>query len=69
MPQLPVTLVLANLLRACFPDEYAERAQEHAAARGLADEATASGDITLPLFIMSCLFPGSTIALNIFEPR
>lgn len=73
--QLPVTVTLAALLKACFPEEYEERAKE-AAATGLALQGATEteGDggeetVTLPLFTMSPLFPGASMALNIFEPR
>ena len=61
--ELPVTVAFANLLAKAFPDDYAARRREEAAAINPPDETL------LPLFVMSLLLPQETVALNIFEPR
>lgn len=62
--QLPVTRTLATLLEKCHPEEYKARREEEQLA---APSETAA--CPLPLFVMSLLLPGQTVALNIFEPR
>lgn len=62
--QLPVSIVLKNIIERSFPEEYAERAAEEAAEAGAAQAAS-----VLPLFVMSPMLPGERMALNIFEPR
>jgi Lon protease-like protein len=64
---LPVTIVLRNLLQAAFPEDYQGRAAEEAEVTGLSPS---EGDVlTLPLFVMCAMLPGETMALNVFEPR
>lgn len=71
---LPVSIVLQNVLERSFPEETAERrrestsfVEEQAASVGTAAAAPASHD--LPIFVMACILPGETMQLNIFEPR
>lgn len=63
--QLPVSVVLKNLLERAFSKEYAARMEEE---RGISStmEQTCR---RLPLFVMSPILPGERMALNIFEPR
>lgn len=65
--ELAVTVVLKELLELSFPEEYEQRRVEERGAG--AGAAPAAGDAPLPLFVMSLLLPGETLALNIFEPR
>ncbi|WIA19665.1 hypothetical protein OEZ85_005596 [Tetradesmus obliquus] len=71
--ELPVSITLQNILARAYPQEYAARAAEIAgAAAAEAAAAAAAGGVerlSLPLFVMSTLLPGETMALNIFEPR
>lgn len=69
---LPVTVTLANLLEKSFPAEYGERraeVAEESRAGGSSGGGDSSGPYQLPLFVMSTLFPGEKMALNVFEPR
>lgn len=63
---LPVTVVLQNVLRHAFPQESASRERELQAccSGGSSDEGT-----DLPIFVMAPLLPTEKISLNIFEPR
>jgi hypothetical protein len=65
---VPVTIVLANLLEQTFPEESKRRKETSECA---VDEASGAKPKTwtLPVFVMSCMIPGESIALNIFEPR
>ncbi|KAK9843647.1 hypothetical protein WJX81_000969 [Elliptochloris bilobata] len=67
--ELPVSVTLAAILERSFPEEYAARRAE---TRGLGAGSAGAGNASqapLPLFVMSCVLPGETIGLNIFEPR
>ena len=63
--ELPINLTLQSLLERCFPDEYKSRQEEE--ANGVIGEGGRTP--SLPLFVLSTVLPGETIALNIFEPR
>ena len=63
--ELPINLTLQSLLERCFPDEYKRRHEEE--ANGIIREEGRTP--SLPLFVLSTVLPGETIALNIFEPR
>lgn len=52
--ELPVTLVLRQLLQNSFPEEYEQRRKEE---QGLSS--AAGGEAPLPLFVMSCILPGA----------
>ena len=52
--ELPVTMVLANILEKAFPAEYAERRAE---TQGLGQ--SPGQESPLPLFVMSCILPGT----------
>lgn len=72
--ELPVTVVLASLLQQAFPEETEKRRREYCAAatgdaRADGDDKDMDADWTLPVFVMSSMLPGESIALNIFEPR
>lgn len=69
--ELPVTVLLKELLEKTFPEEYAERRKEEQAllASTHDDAVDCQGRTRLPLFVMSALLPGEHMALNIFEPR
>eukprot|EP00798_Chlamydomonas_sp_ICE-L_P013533 gene13533-19403_t len=70
--ELPITVTLANIISKNFPEEYEERKLEEGQAVSVHEKTEAgSGNAvcTLPLFVMSTMFPGETSALNIFEPR
>eukprot|EP01024_Parvocaulis_polyphysoides_P054629 TRINITY_DN5527_c0_g2_i3.p1 TRINITY_DN5527_c0_g2~~TRINITY_DN5527_c0_g2_i3.p1 ORF type:complete len:479 (+),score=43.31 TRINITY_DN5527_c0_g2_i3:204-1439(+) len=60
--ELPVTIVLHNLIKKVLPAEFEARRQEE-------EGQTISRGGILPVFVMDILFPGESIALNIFEPR
>ena len=62
---IPVNIVLATVLERYFPEEYDSRRIEES-AKLPSDEG--SGGM-IPLFVMSPLLVGETMALNIFEPR
>eukprot|EP00892_Ulva_mutabilis_P010160 jgi/Ulvmu1/7516/UM037_0060.1 len=63
---LPVTVVLQNMIRHAFPQESAAREREiHSRSSG---GSTAEG-ADLPIFVMAPLLPTEKISLNIFEPR
>lgn len=53
--ELPVTMVLANILERAFPAEYAERRAE---VQGLGQ--APGRESPLPLFVMSCVLPGES---------
>lgn len=68
---LQVSLTLAALLKAAYPEDYAKRAAEEEPA---ADGAQAQADAAraaalLPLFVMDVVLPGQHMSLNVFEPR
>lgn len=72
--ELPVSVVLKNILESAFPEDYHARRVEEAALSLLLDpdpqEAHRAPQTTvLPLFVMSSVLPGECMALNIFEPR
>lgn len=62
--ELPVSVVLKNLLERSFPEDYAARREEE-----LVVAAAAAEQAAMPLFVMSLILPGEKMALNIFEPR
>ena len=62
--QLPVSIVLKNILERGFPEEYEARRREEIEAAGASGEAA-----LLPLFVMNPMLPGERMALNVFEPR
>jgi Lon protease-like protein/tetratricopeptide (TPR) repeat protein len=64
--QIPVSIVLKNILERSFPDDYLARAEEEEEEVGAG---AAHESPTLPLFVMSPVLPGERMALNIFEPR
>ncbi|RDX60763.1 LON peptidase N-terminal domain and RING finger protein 2, partial [Mucuna pruriens] len=57
-----ISVTLKNIIQKNFPEEYAERKQEHA---GLINV----GVDLLPLFVMDVVIPCQRFPLNIFEPR
>lgn len=63
--EIPVTAALCQLLESSFPEEYEARRQEDRALFGGSE----GEEQPLPLFVMSSIFPGEEICLNIFEPR
>lgn len=66
--ELPVTVILKALLEKSFPGEYEERRREESVA-GAGEDGEGGQAAPLPLFVMSPVLPGETMALNIFEPR
>lgn len=56
------SVTLKNIIQKNFPEEYAERKQEH-------DSLIKAGVDLLPLFVMDVVIPCQRFALNIFEPR
>lgn len=56
------SVTLKNIIQKNFPEEYAERKQEH-------DSLVNVGADTLPLFVMDVVLPCQKFPLNIFEPR
>eukprot|EP01023_Acetabularia_acetabulum_P064505 TRINITY_DN8357_c0_g1_i7.p1 TRINITY_DN8357_c0_g1~~TRINITY_DN8357_c0_g1_i7.p1 ORF type:complete len:332 (+),score=30.39 TRINITY_DN8357_c0_g1_i7:113-1108(+) len=60
--ELPITIVLHNLIKRVLPAQFEARRKEEEG------QTLQTGGI-LPVFVMDILFPGETIALNIFEPR
>lgn len=63
--QLPVSVVLKNLLEHAFPQEYDARREEEINLMSCSETQRA----LLPLFVMSAMLPGERMALNVFEPR
>ncbi|KAG5032184.1 hypothetical protein JHK85_016166 [Glycine max] len=57
-----ISVTLKNIIQKNFPEEYAERKQEH-------DGLINAGVDLLPLFVMDVVIPCQRFALNIFEPR
>ncbi|XP_004500017.1 uncharacterized protein [Cicer arietinum] len=57
-----ISVTLKNIIQKNFPEEYAERKQEH-------DSLVNVGADTLPLFVMDVVLPCQKFPLNIFEPR
>ncbi|CAL0319881.1 unnamed protein product [Lupinus luteus] len=57
-----ISVTLKNIIEKNFPEEYAERKQEH-------DSLINSGVDLLPLFVMDVVIPCQKFPLNIFEPR
>ncbi|KAL3024944.1 hypothetical protein AAZX31_04G151900 [Glycine max] len=55
-------VTLKNIIQKNFPEEYAERKQEH-------DSLIKAGVDLLPLFVMDVVIPCQRFPLNIFEPR
>jgi Lon protease-like protein len=62
---LPVNIVLKNILERSFPDEYEIRKEEEKASITAQEGAVEQ----LPLFVLSPVLPGETVNLNVFEPR
>ena len=56
------SVTLKNIIQKNFPEEYAERKQEH-------DGLIKAGVDLLPLFVMDVVIPCQRFPLNIFEPR
>lgn len=56
------SVTLKNIIQKNFPEEYAERKQEH-------DSLINFGVDLLPLFVMDVVIPCQKFPLNIFEPR
>jgi hypothetical protein len=65
---MPVTVVLARLLEQTFPEETKRRRETECAEDG-ANGGAKPKMWTLPVFVMSCMLPGESVVLNIFEPR
>ncbi|KAG5035411.1 hypothetical protein JHK87_010321 [Glycine soja] len=57
-----ISVTLKNIIQKNFPEEYAERKQEH-------DSLIKAGVDLLPLFVMDVVIPCQRFPLNIFEPR
>ncbi|KAL1347319.1 hypothetical protein HN51_020787 [Arachis hypogaea] len=57
-----ISVTLKNIIEKNFPEEYAERKQEH-------DSLINPGVDLLPLFVMDVVIPCQKFPLNIFEPR
>ncbi|KAL2340735.1 hypothetical protein Fmac_008675 [Flemingia macrophylla] len=57
-----ISVTLKNIIQKNFPEEYAERKQEH-------DGLINIGVDLLPLFVMDVVIPCQRFPLNIFEPR
>ncbi|KAI4343908.1 hypothetical protein L6164_011203 [Bauhinia variegata] len=57
-----VSVTLNNIIQKNFPEEYAERRQEH-------ESLTNFGVDLLPLFVMDVIVPCQKLPLHIFEPR
>nr|KYP55791.1 hypothetical protein KK1_002016 [Cajanus cajan] len=57
-----ISVTLKNIIQKNFPEEYAERKQEH-------DGLINAGVDLLPLFVMDVVIPCQRFPLNIFEPR
>lgn len=55
--EIPVTLVLRQLIEKSFPEEYEARRREE---RRLSSDA----ELLLPLFVMSLILPGLTLPLK-----
>jgi hypothetical protein len=56
------SVTLKSIIQKNFPEEYAERKQEH-------DSLVNIGVDMLPLFVMDVVLPCQRFPLNIFEPR
>ncbi|KAK2441718.1 hypothetical protein P8452_20442 [Trifolium repens] len=57
-----ISVTLKSIIQKNFPEEYAERKQEH-------DSLVNIGVDMLPLFVMDVVLPCQRFPLNIFEPR
>jgi hypothetical protein len=66
---LPVTVTLASILSQCFPQDTESRRRESGSGTSGVAASGQSDVCDLPVFVMSCMLPGESIALNIFEPR
>jgi len=65
--EIPVTAALCQILQSSFPEEYEARRQEERAQ--FSGQEGEGEEQPLPLFVMTSIFPGEEISLNIFEPR